>query len=138
MTTEDDLQAMLDANPADHMTRLILADFLQDRDDPRAEGYRALGVSETWPTHYHGDTPPPSGFDLEGHFPAWKEGRTDARDELPRDWFYEMERVGDSHWSGSIHCGPTRRAIEDAAALAFAKLPAERRAELLQPATVTA
>ena len=44
MTTEDDFQAALDTNPGDWQTRLVFADWLQERDDPRAEGYRALGL----------------------------------------------------------------------------------------------
>lgn len=43
MTAEDDFQLALDANPHDWHTRLVFADWLQDRDDPRAEAYRALG-----------------------------------------------------------------------------------------------
>ena len=37
MTTEDDFQQALDANPDDHHTRLVFADWLQERGDPRAE-----------------------------------------------------------------------------------------------------
>lgn len=43
MTTEDDFQRMLDENPGDHTTRLVFADWLDERGDPRAAGYRALG-----------------------------------------------------------------------------------------------
>ena len=43
MTTEDDFHRALDANPDDWQTRLVFADWLDDRGDPRAEGYRALG-----------------------------------------------------------------------------------------------
>ncbi|MBN9120212.1 MAG: TIGR02996 domain-containing protein [Planctomycetes bacterium] len=34
MTSEDDFQAALDPDPDDHNTRLVLADRLQERDDP--------------------------------------------------------------------------------------------------------
>ena len=43
VTTEDDFQRALDKNPDDWQTRLVFADWLEERDDPRAEGYRALG-----------------------------------------------------------------------------------------------
>ena len=43
MTTEDDFQAALDANPNDWQTRLVFADWLDERGDVRASGYRALG-----------------------------------------------------------------------------------------------
>ena len=49
MTTEDHFQAALDENPSDWQTRLVLADWLQDRDDPRADGYRVLGRLRRWP-----------------------------------------------------------------------------------------
>src|SRR4051812_46727360 len=42
VTTEEDFHALLEAHPDDHSTRLILADFLDDRGDPRGPGYRAL------------------------------------------------------------------------------------------------
>jgi uncharacterized protein (TIGR02996 family) len=42
MTTESDFQTALDADPSDHLTRLVFADWLQDREEKRAEGYRAL------------------------------------------------------------------------------------------------
>ena len=49
MTTEEDFQKALDANPDDWQTRLVFADWLQDRDDPRADGYRALAVLRVAP-----------------------------------------------------------------------------------------
>ena len=44
MTTEDDFQVALDTNPGDWRTRLVFPDWLPERSDPRADGYRALGV----------------------------------------------------------------------------------------------
>src|SRR5262249_13386737 len=49
VTTEDDFQNALDAQPGDWQTRLVFADWLQDRSDPRAEGYRALGMNRIVP-----------------------------------------------------------------------------------------
>ncbi|QEL17433.1 TIGR02996 domain-containing protein [Limnoglobus roseus] len=43
MTDEDAFQTALDANPADHSTRLSFAQFLDERSDPRGPGYRAMG-----------------------------------------------------------------------------------------------
>jgi len=49
---EDALQAMLDADPSDWATRLVLADLLEERGDARAAGYRRLGelrmASDYW------------------------------------------------------------------------------------------
>lgn len=131
MTSEEDFQTMLDANPDDHATRLVFADWLQDRDDPRAEGYRALGANE-----FHAcDSLPATGSRRKkkwlprletcwfcGAFaePHWK---------LPQDWFDALgRRDGGEEWTRDYE---NRRAAEDAAALAFLKLSAERRAELL-------
>ncbi len=113
MTTEDDFQRQLDEHPDDFQTRLVFADWLQDRDDPRAEGYRALGVNEMHPM-------------LLSHrwlyLPA--QLRAAGAQWMPHDWCHYLTVAdGDHH--------PSRRAAEDAAALAFAKLPEQRRAELL-------
>lgn len=131
-TTRDDMHpdeaafhAALDTDPGDHTTRLVFADWLDERDDPRAEGYRALGLR---------------GF-VTGLSPAG--GRTrgwaDAsygppfRSSLPNVWFWEVRTSAPYRTSAWVHW-PTRREAEDAAALAFARLPAEVRAELLAPA----
>lgn len=127
MTTEDDFQAMLDAHPDDHGTRAVFADWLQDRDDPRAEGYRALAMQERYP------------FGSKHGGSRWWHRGTTYRNSLPLDWFACLPRLGEGReyvlWP---HCegqtADSRRDVEDAAALAFAQLPAARRAELLKPA----
>ena len=130
MTTEEDFQARLDAQPEDWQTRLVFADWLQERGDPRADGYRALGRGK-----HHTDS-----WGGEGHC-FWRytiaRGTLDAplrTVALPDDWFDLLPREV-KHNERSANWGAlqsyTRRAAEDAAALAFAKLPAERRAELL-------
>lgn len=114
MTTEDDFHRALDANPTDWQTRLVLADWLDEQGDPRAEGYRALGVNEMHPMVINGRW----GY-LRGSL------RLPGAQWVPHDWHGEYQ----IHDSGEFAL--TRRAVEDAAALAFAKLPADRRAELL-------
>jgi uncharacterized protein (TIGR02996 family) len=132
VTTEDDFQKALDANPADWQTRLVFADFLQERGDPRAEGYRALGVLRLRPCHLDAEcfTPEhPAARTPEFLGKFWWCNADDARYErfrLPPDWYRGLK------WprsSGRKYA--TRRDAEDAAALAFSKLPRERRAELL-------
>lgn len=49
MTTEEDFQLMLDANPEDWLTRIIFADWLQENGDRRAAGYRELGIRQRMP-----------------------------------------------------------------------------------------
>lgn len=125
MTTEDDFQSALDADPSDWQTRLVFADWLQERDDPRAEGYRFLGIHRRCPEvsaygNEHGWnrwTQTPNEHDL------WKkEGSPFC---LPLDLYRAAGGSDTRPWH------ETRREAEDAAALAFAKLPAARRAELL-------
>jgi uncharacterized protein (TIGR02996 family) len=130
MTTEDDFQQALDASPEDHQTRLVFADWLQERCDPRAEGYRAMGLGRAYPISVRMAVPPWRSKT------AWIYGvvgnSIGARQRhclLSVDWFKLIER--------GQGCGETwrrrlkRREAEDAAALAFAELPPERRAELL-------
>ena len=140
MTTEEDFHDALDANPDDHNTRLVFADWLQDRDDPRAEGYRALGVRRVRPVGTAArrtlwDRP---GYPSRRAVETWGR-RAVTRDDslrfedaqtaqLPDDWLAVIPLDDtDDRW----RVRETRREVEDAAALAFSKLPAERRAELL-------
>jgi uncharacterized protein (TIGR02996 family) len=130
VTDEDDFQAMLDAHPDDHVTRLVFADWLQERGDPRAEGYRALGVLGVSPTAYRdGRVAPHAGAD----YVAWWNGQnytTYDPDYLPGDWWHSTLHAA-LRPTGYMATFRSRREAEDAAALAFAELPAERRAELL-------
>src|SRR5262245_7234999 len=122
VTSENDFHNMLDANPADWHTRMVLADWLQDRADPRAAGYRAIASRQRRPLQgrhmkmgtwwWHSSTV--SGID-------------DFHNHIPPDWFGLMsEGVGNTHFwpvfrnNGGIK---SRRECEDALALAFSKLP---------------
>lgn len=135
MTTEDDFQRQLDANPDDFHTRLVFADWLQERGDERAEGYRALGrlrlIAHDGGRGFHYgwcccDNPHITGSlqNPASRSPAWRKYKQSG---LPVPWFAVMALSGE-YW---IELWRTRREAEDAAALAFAKLPPERRAELL-------
>jgi uncharacterized protein (TIGR02996 family) len=132
VTAEDDFHQALDAHPDDWQTRLVLADFLQERGDPRADGYRAiatlrrsplLGVSSVTMCWWHCDS--------EGAVPR-------ARNTIPPDWFALLPSGTGSamFWpllkEGGVN-NRSRRECEDALARAFAGLPDGRRAELLAP-----
>jgi uncharacterized protein (TIGR02996 family) len=52
MTTEDDFQRAPAAAPRAWQTLLVFADWLAQRDDPRADGYRALGLRRFAPTFF--------------------------------------------------------------------------------------
>lgn len=115
MTTEDDFQAALDACPDDWQTRIVLADWLEDRSDPRAEGFRALGMLRKVPLigrDRRATWLREMGADIGFVGPSY----------LPLDWH---ELGGAWIWYDS------RREAEDAAARTFVCLPPERRAELL-------
>jgi uncharacterized protein (TIGR02996 family) len=127
-TTEDDFHEMLDTNPHDHQTRLILADWLQDNNDPRAEGYRAMGQLQRHPQK-----------DLGIHFwhsPDYKSLSVVQNDAphaiLPKEWFDAMQDDKQAVEFAGIHSASKRREMEDQAALAFGKLSPEVKAKLLK------
>ena len=143
MTTEDDFQDKLDTDPTDWQTRLVFADWLDENSDPRAEGYRALGVRRRRPVYdhskaidgwfFHSGT-----FNDQGRVVDLKEIHgylAKEENELPRDWVAAAARIKtDGMFNNHLWLGyeRTRRATEDIAARAFALLSAERRAELLR------
>lgn len=135
MNEEAGFHAALDANPEDHGVRLVLADWLQDRDDARAEGYRALvaigfrpvevsGISWLGTMRIESLFRNREPFDTYTYRPCL----------LPDDWFEAV--AGEKTTSGYWMEFDTRREAEDAAAIGFAKLPAKRRAELLAVAVL--
>lgn len=131
MWTEDDFQRRLDECPDDHTCRLVFADWLEERGDPRAEGYRALGVWKRRP--FLGGSAWCWWWKLSGsHFHP-----DSFHNALPADWFAALEGDKDSFFPVAGRRMAAPRYLEDAAALAFAKLPPERRAELLTPASAT-
>lgn len=132
MTTEDDFQTALDAQPDDWQTRLVLADFLSERDDARADGYRAIAAQRRCPrlTFRPGTM---CWWHCDFGDPASRSHNT-----IAKDWFALLPSgVGSNLFWPLIknHTTDTksRRECEDALARAFAQLPVERRAELLRP-----
>ncbi len=121
MTTEDDFQTQLDAHPGDWQTRLVFADWLEERGDPRADGYRALGVLKRVPI---------KAWWFQYASALVNKVSPDTH-VLPMDWYFLLPQGVAQGWP------EIRREAEDITALAFAKLPAARRAELLA-ATLTA
>lgn len=138
MTPEEAaMQAHLDQHPDDHTTRGVLADHLEEIGDPRAAGYRALAVQRKHPWFFAPD---------QSHDWAKEDNKTPAngvfattidddypvgtRHGLPLDWFARVAQENRNNPQWKAH--DTRRAAEDAAALAFSQLPPERQAELLE------
>jgi uncharacterized protein (TIGR02996 family) len=138
VTTEDDFQLVLDKNLDDWQTRLVFADWLQEREDPRAEGYRALGTLRRYPG-------PPIGYlrnvpralCFYGSTYGYSSNSNYPNCILPDAWFIELRRTYVRHTSLTDHANHmwvwvrSRRAIEDAAALTFRAAAPELKALFL-------
>ena len=146
MTTEDHFHALLDADPADHLTRLVLADWLadhdryadEDRQRALAEGYTALKVNGRDCTTDRQGT---FGIDPTFRCPYWNRAGDDVPCSLPDDWFKLLEVDGKTRTCAPawmIRTDATVAELNEAAALAFTKLPPHRRQELLAPKEETA
>ena len=121
---EDTFQRALDEHPSDWQTRLVFADWLQERDDPRADGYRAIARRRRYPLD-------------SGKAWWWACRQGECHNIIPEDWFDLLPPGPGSalFWPllGAASGNKSRRECEDALALAFTLLPADRRAELLKP-----
>lgn len=134
MTSEDDFQAALDADPDDWQTRLVFADWLEERGDPRAEGYRALGAVQFRPLRI-ADRKKIAWTVGTANNPDHRDHPRHGRAMVPADW-YELVRPPTPAvhgWKMGAYWAyfRTRRECEDTLARDFAKLPLKRRAELL-------
>jgi uncharacterized protein (TIGR02996 family) len=137
--TEEDFHKLLDANPDDHHTRLVFADWLQERNDPRAEGYRALVQLKKRPNQSRyspDDTWVWGRNENSSHNYTWY-GINGA---LPESWLrriinnhprYDHDQYSDPNNNWRYHT--SRRNSEDAAALAFSSLPKQTKNRLLKP-----
>jgi uncharacterized protein (TIGR02996 family) len=131
VTTEADFQTALDADPTDWQTRLVFADWLQERNDPRADGYRALARVGRRPLRI------PDGAGLVSAFVSARQTSSATRAYygyclLPSFWFERLDAPPNEQQPRRLWKQyRTRREAEDAAALAFSKLPPERRTKLL-------
>jgi uncharacterized protein (TIGR02996 family) len=129
-TEEEAFQQKLDEHPEDHATRLVLADWLQEHNDARAEGYRALArCGFVLSDRYSG---PPIRYIPKQASRIFRRDSTGTGSDytFPPDW-YEKLPGAKADESGGCVLFPNRREAEDAAALAFAALPKARRDELL-------
>lgn len=134
MNDEEAFQTALDANPDDHLTRAVFADWLDDRDDPRGPGYRELArrnlrpVLQPGPVGMWGWTVKNNWFIqcYMGGATVLKsrtvtqadvdKGRRYVVAGLPTEWFAMIESA--CRWKHYT----TRRAAENAAARAWAEL----------------
>lgn len=137
MTTEDDFQKALDADPNDHQTRLVFADWLQERGDERAEGYRMLGYARMVP---FGPKRPTQIGDTHWGWLETVTGRSHGC-TVKSYWHTHLSTVWVSappgwhkSWSGRRVAYPTRAEAEDDAARAWLKVDAKKRERDLREA----
>lgn len=136
MTDEEAFHAALDADPTASLTRRAFADWLEERDDPRAAGYRALGVLGVNPTR--SSNRKYFAFTKESN-PAYQHDGTYSNHVVPDCWYEllaenELENWESEFWKYRMN----RRRAEDDAALAFARLTPEQQAAILSAAEVPA
>lgn len=157
---EEAFHARLDEHPDDFGCRLVYADWLDDRGDPRAAGYRALAAIRSWPHGpeagwaFHCSSPAGNGFSLTGVMYPGNGGVATWNDEclapqhyLPEQWCNLIDGSGPPdprphgcpRWfmrpnvfsAGPANVPRTRRTEEDAAALAWPLVPEALKAEIL-------
>lgn len=122
MNDEAGFQAHLDAHPGDHTARLVFADWLQERGDHRAEGYRAMGRLRKWPQKDEGGW----RFFNQQHYPDGSRPHT-----IPQDWFWH------ACWLRILWLSRAERSeLEDMFAEGWADVAAEARTELLAQGAV--
>lgn len=139
---EHGLQLALDADPANGWLRRLLADALDDVDDPRAAGYRVLGLMGRVPRYQPRGEYPESWAWVEESNNHWSRdgafGDGDLLDHaLPDEWVRRVEscpRMIDTNTAAGWREWPSRREADDAAAIAFARLPADVQAAISTPA----
>jgi hypothetical protein len=140
MTTLDDFKRLLNANPENTDTLLILADWLDDGNGLYGAGYRAMGVLRLYPYHFSATKAQCWGFiNADGRL----HNSQMPCNQLPVDWFDRIEEtrhvIPSSYYThprhnwhtpvGNDRYGPFL--LFKAAAKAFCKLPVERQQELL-------
>ncbi|MBM3980944.1 MAG: TIGR02996 domain-containing protein [Planctomycetes bacterium] len=142
MTCEDDFQRALDADPGDWQTRLVFADWLEEQGDARAEGYRALGRQRARPILIQMQSDDRNRPGAHLHIYGTAANNSEAAQRrwggcfLDAVWFKRLPRANETDRNQWWRYYPTRRAAEDGAARAFAKLGKVRRARLLRPVAV--
>jgi uncharacterized protein (TIGR02996 family) len=136
-TEEQSFWDAIAADPNDTLTMLVFADWLEDREDCRSEGIRALVEGEYrpstrdycyWGTRNNRTYWPNPMSAGSRHYENHKKI---ARTLLPNDWFLLLLPISfmDSKYWRYYKTVPD--ALNDAA-LAFSRLPYERRQELLK------
>lgn len=137
MQTEDEFQAALDAEPTCSTTRQVFADWLDEKDDIRAEGYRALGVLGLYPSicgtqATFGGMNHPNATERVSDW-GWLQANKDWL--LPIEWFNLIPYLAGNDWELDTRKiwirRDTRRELEDRVTKVFHLLPEDIRMCLL-------
>ena len=125
------LHQHLDEHPNDHTARMALADCLRETGSALADGYAALAfmgrdvtLRRRWASSWWRCEGVPPASSPNGR--SLPEGCVGTEDQLPEDWWTMLNWTFRQAFNHN-----TRRQAEDAAALAFTRLPLERQRELL-------
>lgn len=130
------LQKQLDETPDDHTVRLILADHLDEIDDPRAVGYRALGKCRSHPWI-------PAAGSRYSWWDRWRFPSEIGNYHFHEHWVGELPRPWWDALKGGFPLAPDlatskaytlRSAADDAAALAWLKLTSKQQDAILEGA----
>lgn len=128
----------LETHPEDSTCRLVFADWLQERGDPRAEGLRVLGRLGKRARRWQDATASPEFFEGATGYWIWlsrdeNEDATSYSDTLGRPWWLKFsERLSCSYSMEGHQRNPKYWHIpfaecESAAALAWLDLKQEQR-----------
>lgn len=120
MTDESAFQAGLDEKPDNHDLRLVFADWLEDQGDPRAPGYRWMGLRQKHPQYF---------VHPNGQYPPDWNWRSDHLQSTLHASVPELfQHIQGHQRSTSVWKEyATRQAAEDALALAIAEESNRRR-----------
>ncbi len=134
-TEEASFHAALDAQLEDDCTRMVFADWLEERDDPRALGYRLLVAFRLRPFNGHHELKRWGAYSWSCCFAGRPYSST-----LTRTWYNHLtkiERPTEVGPPGKILLDaryPTRREAEDDAALAVSLMMPVWQAKLIREA----
>lgn len=137
MTDESAFLRSLSYRPKEWQRLLVFADWLQDRDDPRADGYRVLGQFHLCPWRFHGTK----------NWAWWRDsylpGRANDAARLPFVWFRLLKERPRKTWAIRLDLNESQfctfrgvgpAVLFDVAAIAFVMLVKRNRDQLTRAA----
>jgi uncharacterized protein (TIGR02996 family) len=123
--TEEVFQAALDADPDDHATRAVFADFLEERGDERAAGMRWLAENKRRPQNWRDGRSDDWMWSLSGGSPREACAKLEDRPDIfaalmgRPGWHKRNDKAGVTEGMGPWVSWRTRREAEDALCLAY-------------------